>query len=494
MTAVRLNRILQLISPAVIVTALGACGNAGDTDEAKCVLCGSYNDVRGAIANQDGSQAQVLAGYVVAAIERLNNIARVAEVDASGLFTLNHLRTTEAQTLALFTPDYILQGVLAMPSPVPNSVRQFFKLKTSELPKLINKGPIVTFQTSNGLDIQKDLASDKDGDGIPDGAATGGRTALTGDGLDLSRLLGSRRAGMSLAGGQSDSAQDIDADLLPNEKDPDIDGDGVINVLDSDDNANGLPDVLDPDANGDYQPDNATGQEDTDQYFSIGVEWISAQFTLRPKDDGTNETSLTLRTKVRDDVTPIAVQVRGAPTLLNNAYYIGYDTAGTELHTIFNGVLGDDGLSDDDTANDRTFGKKIIIDQARSPRAQETLFFELVFGTKDKPWTMEFPYVFPNLKPAAITAQYEVNTKTVQLKGNPFGDLQSFLWTVHVYASDGKAIWNSQTTAGDTRRFVLDEHIFAAGATYTFAISAQVQDKIPGNPSYVVYTKKYPLQ
>ncbi len=494
----RLNRILQLASkPVTALTAglaltLAGCGNAGDKDSVKCVLCGSYSDIRGAIANQDGSQAQVLSGWVVAAIERSTMIARVAEVDASGLFTLGHVKTTEPLTLALFTSDYILQAVLSMPSPAPSSIRQFFRLKTTELPKLINKGPIITFQSSNGIEIAKDLASDQNGDGIPDGAVSIGAKGL-GLGLnpafDLSGLTGLR-----LAGGQSDSAQDLDVDGIPNELDPDIDGDGIINILDPDDNGNGQLDVFDPDANGDYQPDNAPGQEDTDQFFKIGVEWISAQFALKPLADGTNETSLTFRTKVRDDVTPLAVQIRGAPSLLNNSYFIGHADDNTEIHTAFNRLLGDDGLSDDGAAGDRVFAKKVILDQAKAPRAQEAIFFQLVFGTKEKPWFMEFPYVFPALKPAAITAQYDANTKTALLVGNPFGEYQSFLWTVHVYGADGKTIWNSQAIPGDKRQFGVQENIFALGATYTFDVSAQVQDKIPGNPAYVIYSKKYPLQ
>lgn len=472
---------------AVTALALTSCGNAGDGDTPKCVLCGTYNDIRGAIANQDGSQAQVLAGWVVVSIERTTSVARVGEVDQAGLFTLGHVNTGESQTLALFSADYILQSVLSMQSPSPNSIRQFFNLKTTELPKLINKGPVISFQNANGIEVRSDLASDQNGDGIPDGSVSIGAKGAA--------LVGPF-AGFSLAGGQPDSAQDLDVDGIKNEMDPDIDGDGIINIFDPDDNGNTTLDVFDSDANGDYKPDNEVGQEDTDSYFNIGVEYVSAQFALRPKDDGTgNETTLTFRTKVRDDITPTAVQIRGAPSLLNNAYFIGHDEAGTEIHTAFNRLLGDDGLSDDGAPQDRVFGKKIYLEQAKAPRAQEAVFFQLVFGTPEKPWYMEFPYVFPDLKPAGISAQYDANTKTVLLVGNPFGEYQTFKWIAHVYSEDGKTtIYNSGTALGTTRQLALPDNIFAAGSTYKFDVSAQVEDKIPGNPAYVIYSKRYPLQ
>jgi hypothetical protein len=484
-------RILQLLAKPVIVAsalavaALTGCGKAGDGDATKCVLCGSYSDIRGAISTQDGSQSLILSGWAVAAIERSTNIARVAEINDAGLFTLPHVNTNETQTLALFSSDYILTAVLSMPGSAPNTIRQFFNLKAAELPKLISKGPIMTFQTMNGLEATKDVASDQNGNGIPDGVVSIGSSAALRLGL----------SGLSIAGTQPDSAQDLDRDGLVNEKDPDIDGDGIVNILDPDDNGNGTLDVLDADANGDYQQDNLAGQEDTDQYFSEGVEWVSAQFTLRPLVDGTgNETSLTFRTKLRDDVTPIAVQIRGAPSLLDASYFKALDASGAEQHTIFNRVLGDDGLSDDGAAGDRLYGKKVYLPEAKAPRANEAIFFQLVFGTPDKPWFMEFPYIFPDLKPAALSARYDPNTKTVGLIGNPFGEYRSFSWTVYVYNEAGKTIWISGGNDGSVLECPLPDNIFDGDAKYTYDVSAQVQDKIPGTPAYVIYSKRYNVE
>ncbi len=439
-------------------------------------------DLRGAIANQDGSQAQVLAGWVVAAFGRSTSEARVAEVDAAGLYTLSKVDVREPQTLALFSADYVLQAVLSMPSPVPNSIRQFFKPRTGELPRLINRGPIITFQSTDGLEITRDLASDQNGDGIPDGAVSIQPSALMLDGL---------------LSGPSDSAQDLDLDGIPNEKDPDIDGDGLINVLDLDDNGNGQLDVFDPDANGDYQPDNAPGQEDTDGYFKRGVEFAAAQLLIEPRADGTNGTSLMFRAKVREGVVPLGVQVRGAPSLLNNSYFETRDELGQVIHTAFNRLLGDDGLSDDGGAGDRVFGKKVFLDAGKVPRPGESLFFQLVFGSLEHPWYMEFPVVFPPLRPAMITAQFDPATRTALLVGNPFGEHQEFVWTVQIFDDRGRdqgpAVWKSQAIPGDTRMFAIPGNLFEAGRSYSFQLRAQSQDKIPGLPGVIVATKTYPI-
>ena len=73
-------------------------------------------------------------------------------------------------------------------------------------------------------------------------------------------------------------------------------------------------------------------------------------------------------------------------------------------------------------ANYNHFGQRVLIaDGKQAPRAHEVVFFQLVFGTEENPWYMEFPFVFPPLTPAAITAPYEATLGQVQLVGNPFG-------------------------------------------------------------------------
>jgi len=456
--------------------ALAGCGGAGDSESKACSLCGTMNDLRGSISSKTGSQAE-MAAWVVAAFERDSGIARVSDIDSAGLYTLAHVRTDHPQTLALFTPEYILQGVLSVPDDNNNKIiHQFVQFTGAQVPKLISNGPIITFQSLDNMKVTKDVAADANSDGIPDGGKTIGAAALT---------------GMALTG----LAPDTDLDGIGNDKDPDVNGDGIINWLDQDDNGNGILDVFDGDQNGDLVNDSSPQGHNTDQWFKEGVEYIAVQFELTPKDDGTgNETTLKFTTKVQDDVTPIAVQIRGAPTLLNAATYTAKDAQGNDTTNTWNRQLMDDGVSEDGNPGDRVFAKKVTLANAAMPRAHETVFFELVFGSKAAPWYIDFPYTFPDLRPAAITSLYDANTRTVRLVGAPFGSIKDFIWIINLLNSSGSTVWTSQAVSGITDQFVIPENFIQAGQTYKYEVIAQTLDKIPGFPSYAIHTPKYDLR
>ncbi len=470
-----MRNITKIFASTFLTMILTSCGGAGDTESVPCALCGDLNDLRGSIASKSGSQAQ-MQGWVVASFERETGIARVGEVDNAGLYTLSKVKTNLSQTIALFTPDYILQSVISIPGPAPGAIKQFVKFGRPVIPKLINNGPIVTFQDFNGLTIMKDLAADADNDGVPDGSASVG-----GGSLDLNLV--------------QSSVIDQDLDSVPNELDPDIDGDGIIDFLDPDDNGNGVLDVFDGDANGDLFNDTSPGENDTDLYFNEGADWIAVQFELKPKEDGTgNETTLKFTTKVNDNFVPLAVQIRGAPSLLNTSTYIAYDADGNPQIQAWNRQLMDDGISEDSNSGDRIFAKKIVLPEAKLPRAHETIFFQLAFGTQAAPSYLEFPYVFPNVKPAAITAAYDKTTKRVMLLGNPFGEIQDYVWQIYVWNTTTSAsVWNSRAIPGGTKQFTIEDNFLDPAATYQFSVIAQSLDKIPSYPSYAIHSKKYDL-
>lgn len=466
----------KLIALSSLVMLASGCGGAGETTSTPCALCGDLNELRGSIASKSGSQAQML-GWVIVSLERETGIARVAEADNAGLYTLSKVKTNLSQTIALLTPDYILQSVLSVPGAVDKTIKQFVKFGTPTVPKLINNGPIITFQDFNGLVVQKDLASDQNGDLIPDGSVS----------------LGAAAVGLNLL---PTSTLDQDLDGTANEKDPDIDGDGIVNVLDPDDNGNGILDVFDGDANGDLFNDTAPGEKDTDLYFKEGVEFISVQFELKPREDGTgSETTLKFTAKVRDDITPLAVQIRGAPSLLNTSTYVAYDSDGNPQITAWNRLLLDDGISEDSNAGDRLFAKKVVLPNAKTPRAHEMVFFQLAFGSLEAPWFLEFPYIFPNVKPAAITAAYDKTTKSVLLLGNPFGEIQDYIWTINLSnATTGSVVWTSQAIPGNTKQFTIQENMIDPAQTYKFSVVAQTLDKIPSYPSYAIHSVKYDIK
>ena len=123
------------------------------------------------------------------------------------------------------------------------------------------------------------------------------------------------------------------------------------------------------------------------------------------------------------------------------------------------------------------------------------VFFQLAFGSLEAPWYLEFPYIFPNVKPAAITAAYDKTTKSVLLLGNPFGEIQDYVWTINLWdAETGAGVWNSQAIPGSTKQFSIQENFIDPTQTYKFSVIAQTLDKIPSYPSYAIHSIKYELK
>jgi hypothetical protein len=239
------------------------------------------------------------------------------------------------------------------------------------------------------------------------------------------------------------------------------------------------------------------GTSNLDGFFSDGVEFVAVQYNYRPNDKtGTYETTLTFTTKVRSEVTPDAVQIRGAPSLINGATYDSVGDDRVAVSAAWNRLLADDGKSEDGNPNDRIFAKKVKLANAKSPRAYEMVFFDLVFGTGPSAWAMEFPYIFPPLTPAKIGAQYEPAAKLVRLTGYPFGSkVEDFIWTVNICTADsGKVMYQSDPIPGTTRQFTIPSNILDPSASYKYYVIAQTLDKVPGYPAYTVQSPKQTLK
>ena len=461
------QRLITTLTLAAGLTAACGHGSSDDGDGSTVSssdFAGNRADVTGTITSQTGSQSQ-MAGWAVALIERDSMIGRVAEADASGTLKFGKVSFDAAQTAILLSPDYLLQAVLSLPSSKTNTIKQFFTLNKNILPRLIQKGPIITMQSTDTISITSDMAADSDGNGTPDGVASLG--------------LQDSSAGFPLT-----STVDTDSDGIPNTSDADIDGDGLINVIDTDEDGDGILDVVDADANGDGIPD--TQQQASSQHFKAGVEFIAVQNESTPS-GSTTVSTLKFAMKVRDGVTISDVKIRGATSLLKDSTYISSDGAtGT-----WDNKLLDDGNSEDSSANDLLYARKITLASGKAPRANQMVFFQLTIGTGADQWTAEYPYIFPSLTPAAITGAYDSATRTVTLGGNPFGEsMQDFVWTVSVANSDSVKIYESATTAGATRTFTLPANILETGKTYTYTLTAQLLDKVPGYPAMIVHAAK----
>jgi hypothetical protein len=335
---------------------------------------------------------------------------------------------------------------------------------------LIHKGPTAVFQNYDGLEIANMTASDQDGNGVPDG--------MVSLGASLTMVQG---------------GVDLDQDGRSNATDSDIDGDGVINLFDPDDDGDAVLDVFDGDANGDVVNDE--GQTDGgigDQFFSKGINYLTVQFEMLAQESGVPATSLTFTADVFEDVAPIAVQVRGAPSLLNGAMVTTKNAEGASTTSEWNRSLSDDGASGDGGKDDLVFARKITLADGRSPRAHDVVFVQLVFGSTEQPWYLEFPYAFPPVVPAQIIASYDPNLKVVRLIGDPFGGgVQDFTWSIRLENDTGKNIWTSRPVSGTERQFPIQDNVTEAGKTYKFRVVAQTLPKVAGYPAYSIESLKY---
>ncbi len=452
----------------VLVTA---CGKAGETtSDQQLSLNGQAADIIGSISTQSGGQSD-MRGWIVVLVDRDSGLSRVAEVDAAGIYRLRQVPTDKAFTIVLLTPDFIVNSVLSLPSPVQNTIRQFFSIQSSVLPRLINRGDVVVFDKIEGISVTNDLAADADGDGVPDGMAAFGLAASPGA-----------------------SNSDLDADGTPDNVDADIDGDGVINWFDPDDDGDGLLDVVDLDANGNLVMDS---QEQTiDVFFKQGLEWVSATVEKTPE-GATQKTTIQLATKMNTlYAAPLAITVRSAANILNSATveYVDSETGEESSQAFLDRRLFDDGHNEDGSENDYLFGRKITLAAGVSLRSNQMLFIQMAYGDPADPWFVEFPFLLPAIKPKSITARFDSSTRTINLIGNPFSNLQDYLWTVKVFDPDGLLLHSSVPVLGSqTKLQVISEDLLDTG-TYTFRVMAQLLDRIPGYPSFIINTPSYDLK
>jgi hypothetical protein len=99
------------------------------------------------------------------------------------------------------------------------------------------------------------------------------------------------------------------------------------------------------------------------------------------------------------------------------------------------------------------------------------------------------------VKPAPINAAYDKSTKRVMLLGNPFGEIQDYVWQIYVWdATSGASVWNSRAIPGGTKQFNIKDQFIDSEGTYKFSVIAQSLDKIPSYPSYAIHSKKYDLK
>ncbi len=450
-----------LLASSGWVMSLVACGTGGGSGDSGSSSGGALygtTTISGSIAGATGGQNR-MAGWVVVLTERLTRISRVGEVNASGIFSIKGVRPGESQTLTLLSPDYNVRGMFAVASSTSNKIQVFFRIQGSTLPRLIHRGYVVSPQSMDGLSLDSDLMNDSNGDGAPDGSSA----------LGLSSL----------------SDVDLDQDGAVNDTDPDIDGDGLLNVFDSDDDADGVEDLVDTDANGNLIVDSAESYGD--QYFQDGVNFVAYSIEVRPQLDGSTKTYLIVSSKLRSGNAPLAVQVRGPASLLNGATIEATESAPAAA---WDKQLLDDGASEDGFAGDGIYARKVLLASGRSVRPYQALFLQLVFGSTNDPVFAEFPFTFPDIDLGSMAFSFTAATRTVVKSPSsaPFGDVTAYNWSVIVNNSDGVKIYESPLTAGSSDSLVIPDKLLQSGESYTLQATAQLLDRIPGYPAFVVYS------
>lgn len=442
-----------LMCAQVAITSCGSRSSGGDDGGGGggTSFSGNMQNLAGTITSQSGTPSQ-MKSWVVALMERDSGVARVADADSSGILRWNKVSFDSIQTAFLLSPDYLVQSVIALPSGKANTVKQYFQIGSSILPQLVQKGAGMSFRTFSGITVLDYTTIDVDADGNPDGVNSLG---LTSRGANLSSV-------------------DTDKDGTTNDTDIDIDGDGLVNAIDGDDDGDGILDPLDADANGNGVSDS---QETVGgAYYSQGLEYFTVKY-----EQGASANTLLFLAKVRDGLSPASVKIRAPASLVDGATAIEGSSGAWDL------TLVDDGANNDGAAKDLLYARKIQLAAGKVPRVNQMVFGQLTIGTGDSAFTIEYPWLFPNLSLSAITTSYDSASRVVTLSGNPFGaELQSFVWSVSLSNSDGLKVYESSALPGSTRTLTIPANIMQSGATYKYEAVAQTLDKIPGLPAMAV--------
>ena len=462
----------KLLASAVVCAALvpgflTGCVQTSSSDEASVQI----PQVAGTAVSQTGEEG-TLTGWHAVLLDATNSVARVGIIEKTGAFVFKQLNTRGPFSLFVLSPDMKLSSMIVGPGTVPKKLRTLFTINGNTLPKMVVKGLNTVFTSTDGIDYQSPEVDDQDDDGIPDGI----KSATVGGALNIAP---------SSAASLSSEDADTDKDGKPNREDSDIDGDGLPNVLDPDDDGDGVLDVVDDDANGDSVAD--ARQTAGDAYFSTGVTYFSTLYTLVGSASGTATATMNFKTQLRSGAKPVSITIR-APEVLTKQMVVGGQK--------WDGTLTDDGMSGDEKSGDGVWGRIVSLNDSSVIRPSQLLFLQLGFDGDGGRWYMEYPFAFPPLSVQTVNAKYDRSSRTVSLDGTPFGGQKGYTWSVTVYngGGGGSAAYTSDPIKGTQTDFVIPDRILEANHSYQADVTAQLLDRIPGNPCCASRSAKVDLQ
>lgn len=476
---------------AVTISVLFRCANPGQDSgpegSASQDITGTTSSAlvagatRGAIVSQSGFQGD-LKGWWLVLTAVGTSASYMAVIDENGLVSWPTLPSDGVYTLALLTPNFLLSAVLAQPVDDKANVQQYFKFKPGiSLPRLVQKGAVMMFQTKDGIEMDPTLTKADNQDGIPNGVriTAGDSLGLTAPTVLINKAYTQNRDALRLAGAAGGSAIDDD-------------GDGIIDIFDSDDDGDGITDAFDSDANGDGIEDIA--QTKGDLYFGSGVKWVGARYSVEETTDGSiSDIMLTLAVQVDDPKRIVKVTVDSTPGFLNQAQAM---KANTRIG-VWDQTLVDDGQSDDGAAADGLFAKRVSLGKIGQMPNNRVVVFRVSIGEGGSPEVKDYIYRFPNIKPKPITTMFEPKNRTVTLNGEPFGVGDNFVWEVAIVKGQGEEMiqtYSSPPIKGSQKSFAIPHAADGAQESLHYQVIVHAPERIAGYPAYSIKTPQTALQ
>ena len=465
------QHIIGLSAWLIVAMSLFGCGRKTQEDETPSQSSspiGSLFNFASSVKSISGNQSE-MAGWVIVFTERDTGISRVADIGPAGNYQIAGLVQSRAQTISLLDPTYRHTAVLSFPGAIQGTVRQYYKIAGKIMPALIHRGPILTFADMAGINVEPEAAADADFDGIPNGMELPAKLRVAGE-----------------------NPTDTDLDGIVNAKDSDIDGDGIINWFDNDDNSNLIPDIFDTDSDGNTIADGV--EQTTDLYFKEIIDYLTVQIVQEVTDEKTlaMQTTLIFTTKVKSNITPKIVKIRGPDAaLLASAQGSVVDPA-TGKSTLFtwDKTLADDGNNEDANAGDGVWSRKVVLDKTKSVKGGQVLFFGIEVVVNDPLSVLfEFPYTIPQVTSSAIKGSWDTKSKVLTMVGTPFEGIDRlfYTWSVHVFNKAGQKVYASEPTSAKTETLLLPVAEFSVkDDTYKAVLVAQSLDRIPGFPNWII--------
>jgi hypothetical protein len=456
------KRNLGLFIAVMMLVGCSKNSNSSEGESSSAVLTGIT--IKGFIKSATGSQSE-MNQWVLALVERDSGIAHSGVVNAVGNYTIKGVSTAVPYTMVLMDPQYRFSAILTYVGLNSGQVRQYFKIGEDLLPPLVHRGPIINFTDSSSVAWEKNEASDKNDNLIPDA-------------VEVTLV--------------SDSTIDTDGDGLTNDEDGDIDGDGLPNWFDSDDDGDNIADAFDNDANGDGLAD--LTQRVGDQYFPRLLKYIAVQIVQDVGDDGSLSSTLMLTTQLQENEKATSIKVKGSSVLFTEASAVRYDpTTGDTSTSSWDQTLLDDGNNEDGDVDDRIFARRVQLKNGMVPKAKQVFFVEVTQGTGEEVLISEFPFTFPGMVTGVISADYTSATRKVTLQGTPFGGITEYKWSIHISDAAGIKVFASEPIAGTVATYTLPTGAVDTGQSYTARIVATAIDRVPSFPSWVIRSASFSL-